>query len=283
MAIYTRREARTVATRANFATSNETGSRAGWLRNRPDLLLIPFVLTFALGAWEGLVRWQEYPSFILPGPGVVFHKLIIMLSDGSLARHAQTTLTEIFLGLLLGLSVAFVLGYVLGKSRLLDRILSPYIVASQTVPIVAIAPLLVIWFGNGLLSKVLVCALIVFFPTLVSTAVGIRNVDHDLRDLMRSLRANAWQILIRLELPASLPVIFGGLKLSVILAVVGAVVAEFVGADTGLGFLINLAQGILDTPMMFVAIMSLVVIALSLYITVSVIEHVLLRWQSVDE
>ena len=136
----------------------------------------------------------------------------------------------------------------------MDRLLAPYIVASQSIPIVALAPLLVIWFGSGLTSKVLVCALIAFFPTLISTIVGIRNVDPDLHDLMRSLRASRRQIFRLLELPAALPVIFGGLKLSVILAVVGAVVGEFVGADVGLGFLINLARGVLDTPLMFVAI-----------------------------
>ncbi len=255
------------------------GALSRWLQDRLEWLLMPFVLTGALLAWEGLVRWQEYPPFILPGPRVVARKGLLMLADGTLLRHAQVTLLEIGLGLLLGLSVAFVLGYALGKSRLLDRLLSPYIVASQTVPVVAIAPLLVIWFGNGLLSKVLVTGLIVFFPTLVSTMVGIRSVDSDLRHLMRSLRANAWQVFIRLELPASLPVIFGGLKLSVILSVVGAVVGEFVGADRGLGFLIHLAQGVLDTPMMFVAIFSLIGIALSLYLALSLLEARLLRWR----
>ena len=167
----------------------------------------------------------------------------------------------------------------LGKNRTLDRLLSPYIVASQTVPIVAIAPLLVIWFGSGLTSKVLICALIVFFPTLISTMVGIRNVDADLRDLMRSLRANAWQIFTKLELPAALPVLFGGLKLSVILSVVGAVVGEFVGADVGLGFMINLGRGVLDTSMIFVAVFALVLIAQTFYVVVSLLERHLLRWQ----
>ena len=150
---------------------------------------------------------------------------------------------------------------------------------SQSVPIVAIAPLLVIWFGSGITSKVLVCALITFFPTLVSAIIGVRNVDEDLRDLMRSLRAGRWQTFWMLELPAALPVIFGGMKLSVVLAVVGAVVGEFAGADEGLGFLINLARGVLDTPLMFVAVLSLVVIAQGLYLVVAVTEWLALRWQ----
>lgn len=250
---------------------------------RRDRLSIPIVVAVGIALWDGLVRWQDYPPFILPSPGRVWDKLLTTLIEGTLARHALTTLLEICLGLLLGLSLALVLGYFLGKYRLVERLVSPYIVASQSIPIVAIAPLLVIWFGNGLFSKVLVCALITFFPTLISTIVGIRNVDKDLIDLMRSLRASSWQLFFKLELPAAAPVIFGGLKLSVILSVVGAVVGEFMGADTGLGFLINLARGILDTPLMFVAILSLVFIAQVLYMVVALAESVCLRWQYTEE
>lgn len=246
---------------------------------RPDWLSIPFVLLALLWLWDGLVRWQGYPTFLLPTPAQIWQKSLTLAADGTLWKHTQVTLLEITLGLLLGLSVALVLGYALGKSRLLDRLLSPYIVASQSIPIVAIAPLLVIWFGSGILSKILITALIVFFPTLISTMVGIRNVDPDLHDLMRSLRATPWQIFTKLELPAALPVLFGGLKLSVILSVVGAVVGEFVGASVGLGFLINLGRGVLDTPMIFVAVFALVLIAQSLYGLVSIIESYALRWQ----
>lgn len=266
---------------AGQATHEVPGWRLSWWRQRWDRVLIPVVLGLGLLFWDGLVRWQAYPPFILPGPTLVAVKFQRMLVDGGLFRHTQATLLEILLGLLIGLSLAFGLGYLLGKSRFLDRLLSPYIVASQSVPVVAIAPLLVIWLGSGLASKVLVCTLITFFPTLISTSVGIRHVDQDLLDLMATLRANRWQIFLKLELPAALPVIFGGLKLSVILAVVGAVVAEFVGADVGLGFLINLARGVLDTPMMFVAVITLVLIAQALYLAVSALEHRLLAWQRI--
>ena len=242
-------------------------------------LLAPIVVIAGLFAWEAIVRWRGYPPFILPGPGLVWTKFLTVAADGTLARHTTVTLLEIALGLAIGLTLALVSGYFLGKNQSAERILSPYIVASQSVPIVAIAPLLIIWFGSGLTSKVLVVALITFFPTLVSTIVGIRSVDTDLRDLMRSMRASRWQMFRLLELPSALPVIFGGLKLSVILAVVGAVVGEFVGADVGLGFLINLARGVLDTPLMFVAVFALIVIAQILYISVSIIEYRSLRWQ----
>jgi NitT/TauT family transport system permease protein len=243
--------------------------------------LVPFVVLAGVAAWEGLVRWQGYPPFLLPGPAVVWRKFLTVLADGTLVRHTTVTLIEIGLGLMVGLSTALILGYLLGKNRTVERLVAPYIVASQSVPIVALAPLLVIWLGSGLISKVLVCALITFFPTLISTIVGIRSVDPDLRDLLRSLRATRWQHFRLLELPSALPVLFGGLKLSMILAVVGAVVGEFSGADVGLGFLINLARGVLDTPLMFVAVIALVIIAQTLYLGVSLLERLALRWRAV--
>ncbi len=249
------------------------------LAERRELLLTPLVLAAAVAGWAGLVAWADYPPFILPGPDVVWRKLQAMLADTTLLRHGRVTVLEVVLGLALGLSAAFSLGYALGRSRAVERLVAPYLVISQSVPIVAIAPLLVIWFGSGMTSKVLVCALITFFPALVSTIVGVRTVDEDLRDLMRSLRAGRWQTFRMLELPAALPVIFGGLKLSVVLSVVGAVVGEFAGADAGLGFLINLARGVLDTPLMFVAVLALVVIAQALYGLVALAEWVALRWQ----
>lgn len=268
---------------APFALA-ESGPFTGsfWVRQERQWLLFPVVLLLGLAVWEGVVRWQEYPPFILPGPGLVWRKFLSVAVDGTLARHAWVTLVEIGLGLGLGLSAALVVGYLLGKNRLLERLLAPYIVASQSVPIVAIAPLLIIWLGSGLASKVLICALITFFPMLVSTIVGIRSVDADLFDLMRSLRASHWQLFKLLELPAALPILFGGLKLSAILAVVGAVVGEFSGADVGLGFLINLGRGVLDTPLMFVAVFCLVVIAQTLYIGISLLERHYLRWRGED-
>jgi len=250
-----------------------------WVRAYGALLLAPVVIALGLLAWEGIVRWQDYPLFILPGPLVVWRKFLTLAADGTLTRHTIVTLVEIASGLFLGVSAACSCGYLLGKHRFIEQLVAPYIVASQSVPVVAIAPLLVIWLGSGLASKILVCALITFFPMLINTIVGIRHVDTDLYDLMRSLRATRWQLFTLLELPAALPVLLSGLKLSVILAVVGAVVGEFVGADVGLGFLINLARGVLDTPMMFVAIFCLVIIAQLLYLMVVLLERRYLQWQ----
>ncbi|MDH7487392.1 MAG: ABC transporter permease [Anaerolineae bacterium] len=252
-------------------------SRRETFRFQGGLLFLLALAVFVL-LWWGLVDWRRYPAFILPSPGQVWARFLAVAADGTLWRHTRITLAEIGGGLLLGLSAATVLGYAVARSRPLERLLSPYIVASQAIPIVAIAPLLVIWLGFGSLSKVLVCALTVFFPALVNMVVGLRSVEQDLMALMRSLQASRWQVFTMLEVPAALPVLLGGLKVGVTLAVIGAVVGEFVGADRGLGFLINLSRGILDTPLLFVALFTLVVIALALYLAVNWLESRLIRW-----
>jgi len=248
---------------------------------RLDMVLVPVVLTMFVLFWETVIWVGEYPTFILPSPRDVATTFSRTFFDGTLWHHAQATLFAIFIGLGLGLMTALLLGYALAKSRPLERLLAPYLVASQSVPVVAIAPLLIIWFGSGYLSKVLICALIVFFPALVNTVVGIRSVDEDLKDLMHSLKASRWQFFTMLEIPAALPVLLGGLKVSVTLSVVGAVVGEFVGADRGLGFLINQARGLFNTPLVFVAILSLVIVAVSLYGLVALLEKRLLHWRNV--
>lgn len=250
-----------------------------WLRWLGGHLAALVAVGGAIVLWAWLVEWQQYPPFILPSPARVWQKFGEMASAGDLWRHIGATLAAIAGGLAVGVGAAFSLGYVLGKHPRLERLAAPYIVASQSIPIVAVAPLVVIWLGSGLASKVAVTALITFFPALVATVVGIRSVDPDLVDLMRSLRATRGQILWKLELPAALPIVLGGLKLSVTLAVVGAVVGEFMGASAGLGYLISLGRGILDTPLMFVAIGLLVGIAQALYLTVVFLENRLLRWQ----
>jgi len=250
------------------------------LSSLPRLLLPLSLFVLFVAAWEGLVRWQGYPPYILPAPEAVWHKFLLALADGTLWRHTRVTLVEILGGLAIGLSLAMVLGYVLAKSPVLERLVGPYVVAAQAIPVIAIAPLVILWAGSGLTAKMLVAALTLFFPTLVNTMVGIRSVERDLLDLMRALNASRWQVFYKLELPASLPILFGGLKIGVALSVIGAVVGEFVAADQGLGFLINLtSRGTLDTALLFVALGVLVVIAVTMYTTVGWLERHLLRWR----
>jgi NitT/TauT family transport system permease protein len=242
---------------------------------------ISLILAF-LGWWM-VSHFAGLPAFILPAPEQVAARFWKALADGSLIIHTAATLTEVLLGLLAGTVAAVTLGYLIAKSRLFERLVSPYLVATQAIPIVAIAPLLVIWFGPGLLSKVLVCALIVFFPVLVNTVVGVRAVPRPFHDLMHSLRAGRGQILRMLELPAALPVLLGGLRIGATLAVIGAVVGELVGADHGLGFLVNVGRGQYDTALVFVAVFTLIALALALYGFVSFLERRLLVWQETIE
>lgn len=245
-----------------------------------ELLLVPVAMLAFVGVWALVAYVGDYPTFFLPNPRQVWIRFLAVAADGSLWYHTSITLVEILGGLALGLAVATVLGYVLAKSPLAERFLSPYIVASQSVPIVALAPLLIVWFGFGLTSKVLVCALTIFFPVLINTIVGLRSVEANMMDLMRSLEASRWQVFRFLEVPAALPVLFGGLKVGVTLSVIGAVVGEFAQSDRGLGFLVNLAnRGLFDTPLMFVALVVLMTIALALYGLVSALEALLFRWK----
>ena len=248
-----------------------------------NLILIPISLILALLAWWLVTRMGSIPAFIFPSPGLVWERFIQLIQDGSLIRHTSITLGEIISGLALGVSAATSLGYWLAKSPRLEKLLSPYIVASQSIPTIAIAPLLIIWFEAGFLSKVLICALTVFFPVLVNTVVGVRSVPDDLRDLMRSLQATRWQTLKILEIPASMPVFLGGLRVGATLSVIGAVIGEFVGADRGLGFLINRGKGQYDTALVFVAVFALVTLALGLYGCVAWLERRLLAWRQKPE
>ena len=181
--------------------------------------------------------------------------------------------------MLFGVSIGLAIGYAIAKAPLLEYILSPIIVAFQSTPIVAYAPLLIIIFGTGPSSKVVTTAVIVFFPSLVNTIVGIRGVSPRLRDLMRSLNAGRWQIFCKLELPSALPVILAGLKTSATLAVIGAVVGEFVGSGSGLGVLVITARSQYDTPLVYVTVLTMTAIALSLYGLVALVEWRLLLWQ----
>lgn len=247
---------------------------------RWEVLLVPVAMGVLVALWALIGHLGDYPSFLLPTPTEVWTKFVSVIVDGTLWYHTSITLLEILGGLALGLTSATILGYLLAKSPLVERFLSPYIIASQSVPIVALAPLLIIWFGFGLSSKMLVCALTIFFPVLINTIAGIRSVEPDLMDLMRSLQASRWQTFRWLEVPAALPVLLAGLKIGVTLSVIGAVVGEFAQSDRGLGFLVNLAnRGLFDTPLMFVAFFVLMTIALILYGAVTILETVLLRWK----
>ena len=232
-------------------------------------------LAVFLAIWKVVTVVGDLPEYILPAPEVVAERAARAIGSGVLWPHVGVTLVEIVLGFVIGAIVAIGVGIALAKSLAVERALSPYIVAAQAIPILALAPLLDIWFGGGLSARVVVCALIVFFPITIATMVGIRGTDPLLGEMLRSLGATPAQRTRLLEIPSALPVIFGGLRVGVTLAVIGAVVAEWASAgDTGVGVLINIAnQGLFDTPLMFVALAVLAIIGLVFYGGVVMVER----------
>lgn len=231
-----------------------------------------------VAAWALVVVIGDYPTYILPGPIAVSQRFVSAWLDGTIGPHFWTTLAEVLLGLAAGGIAGMLTGVLLARSRLAARMLSPYIVAAQATPILALAPLIALWFGTGLGSRVLICALICYFPIAVGTMVGIRSVDPRLIELGRSLRATRRQRLTRIEVPSALPQILGSFRIGVTLAVVGAIVAEWAGGDTGLGVLINLARGsMFDIPLMFATLLTIALLGVALYLIVVAIERRLIR------
>jgi NitT/TauT family transport system permease protein len=241
--------------------------------------LVPVAVAAAVFilVWQLVVIVGGYPHFILPGPLVVAERFASGWAQGTIGPHFMTTLGEVLLGLAVGGLAGILTGILLARSRLAERLLSPYIVAAQATPILALAPLIALWFGTGLASRMLICALICYFPIAVGTMVGIRSVDPRLIEMGRSLRATRWQVLRTIEVPSALPQILGGLRVGATLAVVGAIVAEWAGGDQGLGVLVNVARGsMFDIPLMFATLFTIALLGVGLYLIVISIERRLL-------
>ena len=213
-------------------------------------------------------------------PETIFKEYISLIKSGLLFKHTLTTLNETLLGFFIGSVIGIFLGYIIAKSKTLEQVLSPYVVAIQTVPVIALAPLIVIWFGFGIESKVVICALIVFFPILVNTIAGMKSIDKNLLRLFKILGANKTQTFLKLEIPSILPILFAGFKIGITLAVIGAVVGEFVGANAGLGYLTIYASGLMDTATVFASLIQLALMGIILYTTICLIEKILIPWNA---
>ena len=260
------------------------GADVGRATRSRHLAAVASALSGPVAILAGLVLWKlvvvagDYPQFVLPAPERVAARFAAAVADGTWWGHTRTTLVESLLGFGLGFALATTLGYALAQAPFLERLLAPYIAASQALPVIAIAPLLLLWFGFGLLPKVLVAALVVFFPILVNTVTGLRGIDPSLREMALISGASRVQLLALVELPLSLPTLLSGVKIGFTLAITGATVAEFMGADRGLGLLLNVSKGLFDTPLLFVALVTLVALAMLAYATVSLLERLLVRW-----
>jgi NitT/TauT family transport system permease protein len=230
-------------------------------------------------AWWAVAVVGNYPGYLLPTPLAVAERIWAMLLDGSLIRHFWTTILEAGLGFLVALLLGTSLGYLIAHSHILERLASPYIALSQGLPVVAIAPLLVLWVRDDLSRKVIIVALIVFFPILVSTIVGLRSIDRSMLEVARISGANHLQTIRYVELPLSLRALLGGIKLGLTLSITGAVVGEFVSSGAGLGFLLMLGRGLFDTTLIFVGLVSLALLTMLAYLGITLLEKTLITWE----
>lgn len=228
-------------------------------------------------AWA-LLAAANSPN-VLPGPVAVWHRFIQTLQDGAFLPAVGTTAEEAFIGWVVAAVFALPFGYAIGRFRFLEDALAPYLAGSQAMPVVAVAPLLLIWLGAGLTSKVSVAALIAFFPMLATTASGIRGVPRDLADAGRVFGATGWPLARFVYLPLAARAIFTGMKVAAALSVTGAVVGEFIASEQGLGFLVNLGIQLYDVPLQYLAVIALMLMGALAYSLVSLVERLVLRWE----
>jgi ABC-type nitrate/sulfonate/bicarbonate transport system permease component len=238
----------------------------------------PAALIFAaLLVWEAAVKLTHTPQWLLPPPSAVLRSLID--DRAILLPNALVTLSEVLIGFALAVAAGVGLGIAVYRSRTLDRVLYPIIIASQTIPIPALAPLLLVWFGYGLLPKILVTALVGFFPIVVNTVEGLRATDPDVVNLLRSFGAPRGVVFRLAEFPASLPAIFAGAKIAVAVCVIGAVFGELVGAKAGLGYLMTRAMAQFATPRLVASIVLLSLMGVGLFAAIGLVERIALPWR----
>jgi len=244
--------------------------------NRSSLASLLVALAL-LAVWEAACRWFEVPDFILPPPSRIIE--VAVGQAAVILPHAGITAMEVLIGIIVSLLVAVPLAIVMFAHPSLEKALAPFLVASQAVPVFAVAPLLVVWLGYGMASKILMAAVIIFFPITVNLLAGFKNCDQEFRVLFQLMGAGFWQTLRLLYWPWALPHFFAGLKVGVSVATIGAVIGEWVGAQQGLGYLMIQANARLNVDMVFAAILWLSVMGLSLWIFVGFLEKRVIRWR----
>jgi NitT/TauT family transport system permease protein len=238
-------------------------------------------VAFILWAWEVLAEVKKLPAFFLPKPSVIGERFLEALQDGTLTRNGFITWSEALLAFSLAFVFASVVGYWLAKSPLVEKIVSPYLIASQSLPIFALAPFVLIWLGNGFPANVFMGSIVAFFPMLINTIVSIRSIDAEQRELLKAFAADGWQTFVKLELPAALPVIFAGARVGITLSVIGVLVVELFWADRGLGYLLNFAQRQFDTPLLFAGILTLLIMNLTMYVALALLQRLVMPWRYV--
>jgi NitT/TauT family transport system permease protein len=245
---------------------------------RPDIIGSALIGIVFLAAWEWLPGLLGVPRFIIPPASEVWGEFLYMLQHEQLLLHTAVTMASVAAGFALGALLGMIIGYALGMSATLEVVLSPYILALQIAPKVAFAPLFVMWFGFTVYPKILVAMLIVFFPVMVNVLGAVRTIDRDQINLARAFNATRGELFWKIEVPASMPPLFSGLRIAATLAVIGVVVGELVGGNVGLGYLLVFGQGQANTPMVFVVILLLTLIGLIAYVGVVLVEARVLHY-----
>nr|BFE59475.1 ABC transporter permease [Dactylosporangium thailandense] len=248
-------------------------TRKPWLRRLLPIASILVVLVL----WQVLVTVMDIDEFVLPAPSAI--AAAVVDNTGTLAENALTTLVELGIGYALGVAVGLVLAVAMTVLPLFRLAVYPLVVASQTIPKIAIAPLLILWFGVGLMPKVLVIALLAFFPVLINTVSGLESADRGQLELLRSVNASARQVYLHVRLPAAVPFLFAGLKLALTVSVIGAIVGEWVAANAGLGYLLIAFNASLQTRELFATLVVLVLISSVTFLLISVVER-RLSWEA---
>lgn len=248
------------------------------LVDRPGWVLAAGLAILVLLAWEAAVVVFDVSPLIVPPPSAVVVSLAAGLADGTLITHAWVTLQEILLGFAAAVVAALTVAFLVTQSRLVDKAAFPLVVATQTIPKVAIAPVLLIWFGTGMTSKVVTTALLAFFPLLINAIQGLRSTDPDQIAMFRAFGASRGQIFRRLQFPSALPNIVAGLDVAAVFAVTGSVVAEFVGSTAGLGYIIQATNYTLDVSRTFAVLVMLSAIGLCLHFVIIGLGRRLVFW-----
>jgi NitT/TauT family transport system permease protein len=230
---------------------------------------MPIALFCAI--WEAACILMKIPNYIVPAPHRVLEKIVDSWS--LLYAHSFTSIAEIVIGFVLASVCALLCAIAMVHSRRIEAILEPFLVVSQVIPKVALAPLFIIWFGHGILPKIIIAMLIAFFPVLVNAIVGLRSIDGEIVELMDSIAANKRQMFWRVRLPNSLPYIFPALKVAALLSIVGAMVGEFVGSDRGLGYLMIVGDVNLDTDLLFAALAVVTAFGMTVYAIIEIFER----------
>jgi NitT/TauT family transport system permease protein len=238
----------------------------------------PLILLLFFACWEMFVRISGVSELVLPRPGRVFEELRQVVADPVTWDHARVTATETIAGFLIALVTGVAVGVVLGKVPWAELSLRPLIVASQVVPKVALIPLFVIWFGFGMTSKVIMSALLAFFPIMLNVQLGVRSVEAGQREVMRSLNAGRWQTFVHLELKSTMPYVFAGMEVGIVFAIIGTIVGEYLGGSEGLGYLVVRTLNELNAPALFATIILLSVLGLLLYFVVNGLKRFVIPW-----